>query len=55
MDSPFKAQEFQKQYGEETVNLWKHIEHTDDTCTFNETVRDILHLRKLHKKIDKAF
>ncbi len=50
-----KAQEFQKQYGKETVKLWKHIEHTDGTCTFNEAVRDILHLRKLHKKIDKVF
>ncbi len=50
-----KAQEFQKQYGKKTVKLWKHIEHTDGTCTFNEAVRDILHLRKLHKKIDKVF
>jgi hypothetical protein len=55
MDSPFKAQEFQKQYGKEAVNIWKGIEHTDGTCTFNEAVRDILHLRKLHKKIDKVF
>jgi hypothetical protein len=55
MDSPFKAQEFQKQCGKETVNLWKGIEHTEGTYTFNEVVRDILHLRKLHKKIDKVF
>ena len=31
-----KAQEFQKQYGKDTVNLWKHVELTEDTCTFNE-------------------
>jgi hypothetical protein len=26
-----KAQDFQKQYSKETVNLWKHIEHTEGT------------------------
>jgi hypothetical protein len=50
----FKAQEFQKQYGKETVNLWKHIEKTDDICTFNEAVRGILHLRELHKQMDET-
>ena len=49
MISILKAQEFQKQYGKETVNLWKDIGHTEGTCTFNETIRDILHLRELQK------
>jgi len=50
----FKAQEFQQQYDRETVNLWKHLDKTEGICTFNEAVRDILHLRKLHKQIDKT-
>ena len=49
-----KAQEFQKQYGKETVNFWKHIENTECTCTFNEAVRDILHLREFHKQMDET-
>jgi hypothetical protein len=52
--STMKAKEFQKQYGKETVNLWKHIEKTEDTCTFNEAVRDILHLSELHKQMDET-
>ena len=48
-----KAHDFQKQYGKETVNLWKHSEKTDDICTFNDAVRDILHLRKLRKQMDE--
>jgi hypothetical protein len=50
--SILKAQEFQKQYGKETVNLWKHLKKTEGTCTFNEAVHDILHLRELHKQMD---
>ena len=52
--STLKSKEFQKQYGKETVNLWKHIEKTEGTCTFNEAVRDILHLRELHKQMDET-
>jgi hypothetical protein len=49
-----KAQDFQKQYGKETVNLWKHLDKTDGICTFNKAVRDILHLRELHKQMDET-
>jgi hypothetical protein len=49
--SALKAKEFQKQYGKETVNLWKHIEKAEGICTFNEAVHDILHLRQLHKQM----
>jgi hypothetical protein len=35
MISTLKAQEFQKQYGKETVNLWKHLEKTEGIRTFN--------------------
>jgi hypothetical protein len=52
--SILKAQDSQKQYGKEPVNLWKNIEKTEDTCTFNEAVRNILHLRELHKQMDKT-
>ncbi|MDL1982197.1 MAG: hypothetical protein LWX02_12145 [Deltaproteobacteria bacterium] len=51
--STLKTQEFQKQYGKETVNLWKHIENTEGTCTFNEAVHDIPHPRELLKQIDE--
>ena len=49
-----RVQDFQKQYGKETANLWKHSEKTDDTCTFNEAVHDILYLRELHKQMDET-
>ena len=52
--STLKSKEFQKQYGKETVNLWKHLKKTEGTCTFNETVHDILYLRELHKQMDEA-
>ena len=45
---------FKNNTARKPVNLWKHIEHTEGTCTFNETVRDILHLRELHKQIDET-
>jgi hypothetical protein len=38
----------------ETVNLWKYSEKTESTCTFNEAVRDILHLREFHKQMDET-
>ena len=38
----------------ETDNLWKHLEKTEGTCTFNEAVHDILHLRELHKQLDET-
>ena len=48
------AKEFQKQYGKETVSLWKHLDKTEGTCRFNEAVRDIIHLRGLHKHMDET-
>ena len=41
-------------YGKETVNLWKHLDKTGGICTFNEAVRDILHLRELYKQMDET-
>jgi hypothetical protein len=52
--STLNAQDFQKQYGKETVNLWKHLKKTEGICTFNKAVRDILHLRELHKQMDET-
>ena len=37
--STLKTRDFHKQYGKETVNLWKHVEKTEGICTFNEAVR----------------
>ncbi|MBU2522078.1 MAG: hypothetical protein KKD50_07600 [Proteobacteria bacterium] len=39
--STLKAQDLQKQYGKETVNLWKHLEKTKGIC------------RELHKQMDE--
>jgi len=52
--STLKPKEFQKQFGNETHNLWKHLDKTKDTCTFNEAVRGILSLRELHKHMDQT-
>ena len=52
--SILKAQDSQKQYGKEPVNLWKHLEKAEGICTFNEAVRDILYLRELQKQMDKT-
>ncbi|MFV9646354.1 MAG: Eco57I restriction-modification methylase domain-containing protein, partial [Desulfobacterales bacterium] len=52
--STMKDKEFQKQYGKETVNLWKHLKKTEGVYTFNEAVKDILRLRKLHKQMDET-
>lgn len=51
--STLKAKESQKQYGKETVNLWKHLNKTEGICTFNEAVQDIIQLRKFHKQMDE--
>ena len=45
---------FKSNTARKPVNLWKHIEHTENTCTFNEAVHDILHLRELHKQMDET-
>ncbi|MBW2740819.1 MAG: restriction endonuclease, partial [Deltaproteobacteria bacterium] len=52
--STMKDKEFQKQYGKETVNLWKHLKKTEGVYTFNEAVKHILHLRELHKQMDET-
>ena len=43
----------QKQYGKETLNLYRHLTKTEGVCSFNEAVRDIQHLRELHKQMDE--
>ncbi len=48
------TKEIQKQYGKDTVSLWKHLDKTEGTCRFNEAVHDILHLRELHKHMDES-
>ena len=46
--------EIAKKYGKETLNLWKHLQRTKDTCSFNEAVEGIFELRRLHKEMDEA-
>jgi hypothetical protein len=52
--STLKTKDFQKQYGKESVNLWKHSSKTKGVCSFNEAVQDIFKLRKLHKQMDET-
>ena len=49
-----KAKDFQKLYGKETVNLWKHLEKTEGVCSFNDAVKDIIQLRRMHKQMDET-
>ncbi len=44
----------EKKHSKETLNLWKHLSRTANTCPFNEAVADILELRRLHKEMDEA-
>lgn len=46
--------ELQKKFGKETVNLWNHLQKTESVCSMEEAVNDIIHLRQLHKEMDKA-
>ena len=46
--------EIEKNFGNETLNLWKHVKKTENTCSFNEAVEGILELRRLHKKMDET-
>jgi methylase of polypeptide subunit release factors len=48
------AKEIEKKDGKESANLWRHLKKTEETCSFNEAVTDILHLRKLHKQMDET-
>ncbi len=52
VDMPEK--EIERKYGKETLNLWKHLQRTKDTCSFNEAVEGIFELRNLHKEMDEA-
>jgi len=49
-----KLKELKKQYGNETANLYKHLDKTEDACTLEEAVRGIIELRKFHKKVDET-
>lgn len=51
---PLTETEIEKKYGKETLNLWKHLERTKDTCSFNDAVEGIFELRRLHKEMDET-
>jgi len=54
INDELSEKEIEKKYGKETLNLWKHLQRTKDTISFNEAVDDILELRRLHKEMDEA-
>lgn len=43
----------EKKYGKEVWNLWNHINKTENTCTFEESILGIIKLRELHIQMDK--
>jgi len=44
----------EKKYGKEVWNLWNHLQKNSNTCTFEEAVAGIIHLRELHVEMDNA-
>ena len=49
----FPANDFQKKYGKQSLELWKLLDRTEGTITFNEAVEGILELSRLHKEMDE--
>ncbi|MEA3485680.1 MAG: hypothetical protein U9R03_03115, partial [Candidatus Aerophobetes bacterium] len=54
INSDLPEKEIGKEYGRETLNLWKHLKRTENTCSFNEAVENIFELRRLHKQMDET-
>ena len=54
VNSEVENTEVIKKFDKQSAFLWKHLEKTPGTCSFNEAVRDIIHLRELHKEMDLA-
>jgi len=44
----------EKKYGKEVWNLWNHLQKNSNTCTIEEAVAGIIHLRELHVEMDNA-
>jgi hypothetical protein len=44
----------EKQLGKEVWNLWKHLQKTEDNCSFEDAVAGIIKLRELHVEMDNA-
>ena len=50
----YQAKAFEKKYGKESHNLWKHLEKNENTCSYNEAAEEIIKLRELHREMDLA-
>lgn len=48
------SEEITRKYGKEIWNLWNHLQKTEGTCTWEEAVKGIEELRRLHKEMDEA-
>jgi len=44
----------EKKYGKEVWNLWNHLQKTNDVCSIEEAIADIIRLRELHVQMDEA-
>lgn len=53
-NSEVVSSEIVKKMDKDSAFLWKHLEKTPGTCSFNKAVRDIIHLRDLHREMDLA-
>lgn len=46
--------EITKKFGKEIWNLWNHLQKTEGTCSWEEAVKGIEELRRLHIEMDSA-
>ncbi len=46
--------ELEKRFGKETVNFLNYLQKTENVCSMEEAVNDILQLRQLHKEMDET-
>ncbi|NQV50457.1 MAG: N-6 DNA methylase, partial [Candidatus Marinimicrobia bacterium] len=46
--------EFEKKFSKETIILWNHLQKTEDVCSMEEAVKDVIQFRQLHKEMDEA-
>jgi type I restriction-modification system DNA methylase subunit len=53
-DEVMEDKTFEKKYGKDAAQLYKHLAKTPGTCSFNEAVQGIIKLRELHVQMDNA-
>lgn len=52
--SKFEKKTIEKQFGNEVLSLWIHLQNSTNTYSFREAVIDMIKLRQLHVEMDNA-